>query len=314
MRPADKIENAVKKMHFKAGPEIDQRLWAEASRAQEESRKVRLAHAKPEIWRTIMRSKVTRFAVAALVVAGVLAGIRFFGGSVENAAFAEVIQKVTSAESVVFFFKQRLGNQPIFAFKTYLQADKMRSELVEVQGQQEGVQELRSQMQQRDLKGVLTIIADIKQAQYLQLDHVRKTAMRAKIHDRVASELAGSNLIDQFRKIKTENAQWLRDETQDGRKIDVYLVTKVDFMGIKGNLSGHETDRMTVWVDRSTGLPVRVLLETSFHSEGKSNDFLDFYQFTWNDPLDPDFFALEVPEGYTLTELPLPRGLESGQP
>ena len=68
MRPADEIENAVKRMSFKAGPEMDKDLWAETSKARNESRKTMLAPSQHNIGRTIMKSPLTKLATAAIVV------------------------------------------------------------------------------------------------------------------------------------------------------------------------------------------------------------------------------------------------------
>jgi len=79
MRPADKIENVVKKMSFKAGPELDKDLWAETSKARNEFHKTMLAPGQQNIRRTIMKSPITKLAAAAIVIV-VVGGITFWPG------------------------------------------------------------------------------------------------------------------------------------------------------------------------------------------------------------------------------------------
>ena len=55
---------------------------------------------------------------------------------------------------------------------------------------------------------------------------------------------------------------------------------------------------MTVWVDRETDLPVRILLEMSTNREGTSRDWFEFRDFVWNESFDAGLFSLEIPEGY----------------
>ena len=62
MKPADEIENVVKKMSFKAGPELDKDLWTETLKVQNEFRKTILAPGQQSIRRTIMKNPITKLA------------------------------------------------------------------------------------------------------------------------------------------------------------------------------------------------------------------------------------------------------------
>ncbi len=257
-----------------------------------------------KIWRIIMKSTITKIAAAAVITIAVIIVVSQIGGT--KGAFAKVIENVKNAESVSFMHKQKLGSQPAMVFKMYIQGKKLRGDLVAVEGQVQDVEKLQREMQQRNLPALLSYITDFTQKDGLQLDHFRKTFTRIKVDDRVASEVTKTNLIEQFRNVKPENAERIGEESHDGRNIDVYVVKDVELMGVKAKLSGKEGDRMRVWVDRGSRLPVRVLLEASFEAEGKSQDWLDFYDFTWNEPLDENLFKLAAPEGYTVAEPVVP--------
>jgi hypothetical protein len=256
-------------------------------------------------WRTIMNTRRLTFAAAAVIAIAVVAGSFLFTGSNGSAAFGKVIGNIINAESVSFVLRQKIGNQPAFVSKVYIQGRRMRLDIVGAEGQQEGMEKLRKEMERPNLTALMSMIGDFTQQELLNLDHFRKTYQKTPMDDRVVAEFTNTNLITQFHNVKDEDGQWLGDESQDGRKIDVYLVRHVELMGIKAELAGEEGERMRVWVDRGTGLPVRILLEISTDTEGKSRDWFDFSNFTWNDPLAPDLFSLEVPEGYTLTKGPL---------
>ncbi len=154
-------------------------------------------------------------------------------------------------------------------------------------------------MKERKLTALMSYIADFESKDGIELDHFRKTYKKLTIDDRMAAEFAGKNPIEQFRNVKPENAELLRTDSEDSCKIDVFLVKHVDLMGIKAELSGKEGERMTVWVDRVSRLPVRILLEASAHVEGKSKDFFEFYDFAWNEPIDEGIFELTPPKSYT---------------
>jgi hypothetical protein len=253
------------------------------------------------IGRFIMKSSITKLAAAAvIVVAALIVGSQIV---VSTPVFATVIQKVTNAESISFLLRQQLGNQPVFVSKMYIQGDKIRIDIVGAEGDQPNLEKLREEMKRRNLTALNSTIGDFTAKQALDLDHFRKTFKKRQLDDRTVTEFTRANLIEQFRKVKPENAERIDEESQNGRKIDVYVVRQVDIMGIKGELSGQEGQKMTVWVDRASSLPVKILLETSFHVEGKSKDWLEFSEFTWNEPFDEDLFSLQVPEGYTPAKL-----------
>jgi outer membrane lipoprotein-sorting protein len=159
-------------------------------------------------------------------------------------------------------------------------------------------------MKERKLTALMSYIADFESKNGIELDHFRKTYKKISIDERIVMQFTKSNPIEQFRSIKADNAERIGEESQDGRKIDVYLVKKVNLMGIEAELSGSEGDKITVWVDRGTSLPVRILLQTSFRVEGKSEDSIEFCDFAWNEPLDQALFDLNPPEGYTLSTGP----------
>ncbi len=252
------------------------------------------------IWRIIMKSPITKLTAAAFIVAAALIVVSQIVGSIP--AFAKVIKNVVNADSISFLFKQQLGNQPVFVSKMYIQGEKIRMDMVGAEGEKPGLEKLRKEMQRRNLTALHSTIGDFTAKEALELDHFRTTFKKTKMDDRAAEEFGKANIIGNFRKVKPENADWIGEELQNGRKIDVYLVKHVDLMGIKAELSGKEGERMTVWVDRASSLPVKILLEASFHSEGKSRDWLEFSEFVWNEPFDEDLFSLQIPEDYTDVE------------
>lgn len=253
------------------------------------------------IGRIIMKSSVTKIAAVITLVCALIGSLWLFDHGTA-VAFGEVIEKVTKAESVSFTNKQKLASN-IFTFQMYIRGRKLRGDLLDFEPDEEGVQEkMRREMEQRNLPAILTYIADFAHKEHLQLDHFRKTYKQDRIDERAASEFAKTHLIEQFRNVKQENAEWIGEEKQNGRRIDVYLVKHVELMGIKAELSGEPGERMKVWVDRQSRLPVRILLEISARADGPSDDWLEYYDFTWNESLDEDLFKLEVPEGYTFAE------------
>jgi len=103
MKPADKIENVVKKMSFKAGPEMDKDLWAETSKARNEFHKTILAPSQHNIGRTIMKSPIVKLAAAAIIIALVILGLFEFIGTdkTSGVVWAEVVRKVGASRGLI---------------------------------------------------------------------------------------------------------------------------------------------------------------------------------------------------------------------
>jgi len=68
MRPSDNINKLIKKLNVKAGPELDQRVHDDISKALAESKQTQPAPTGPNIWRIIMENKITKLATAAAVI------------------------------------------------------------------------------------------------------------------------------------------------------------------------------------------------------------------------------------------------------
>ena len=103
MKPADNIEEVIKKnLNFTAGTELHDRMLDDVLNAQEKSKKTKSALVLPGIRRTIMKSRITKLAAAAVIIIAVLIGINQFGGSIDGAsvAWADVAERF---ESVSFF-------------------------------------------------------------------------------------------------------------------------------------------------------------------------------------------------------------------
>ena len=92
MRHTDRIESIIrnffarKRAVVKTTTELDKRIIDEALLEQEKSKKTQSAAPQPNIWRIIMKSRITRVAAAACIILAVLIGIKMFVDSAEEPA------------------------------------------------------------------------------------------------------------------------------------------------------------------------------------------------------------------------------------
>lgn len=96
MKPAEKIEKLIKRLHFKASAEMHDRTINDALEAQAKSKKTQSAAPQPNLWRIIMKNNITKLAAAASIIA-VLVGVYQFDGA--RAAFARTTRVVRTTLS-----------------------------------------------------------------------------------------------------------------------------------------------------------------------------------------------------------------------
>ncbi|OHB60230.1 MAG: hypothetical protein A2168_00695 [Planctomycetes bacterium RBG_13_50_24] len=106
MKPIDWFEKLIRDLHvleINTSAEMDRRILHDILKVQKECKTTKLAGTQPDIWRIIMKSSITKLAVAAIIVAiglGILAIIDT--GSKSGVAWAEVAKNVEASRGVIF--------------------------------------------------------------------------------------------------------------------------------------------------------------------------------------------------------------------
>ena len=99
MRPAEDIKKLIKNLHDKTNAQMDKRVLKDVLCAMEDSEKTS-ALTQPNIRRIIMKSPITKLAVAAVIVIAVFIGIEQFDTNSASLVWADVAERF---ESVPFF-------------------------------------------------------------------------------------------------------------------------------------------------------------------------------------------------------------------
>lgn len=68
MRPAEKIKNLFLKSNVKVDSKLDEKIMNDALMAFEKSKKTKPANPKPNIWKIVARSKITKAAAAIAII------------------------------------------------------------------------------------------------------------------------------------------------------------------------------------------------------------------------------------------------------
>jgi len=107
MRPSENIEKLIKNINIETNAKTDKAVLGDIVEAFEESIKNKSAITQPSIWRIIMKSKVTKLAVAALIVITVLIAISQYDGSISGTSvvWANVVKNTEQARA--FTYRER---------------------------------------------------------------------------------------------------------------------------------------------------------------------------------------------------------------
>ena len=109
MRPAEDVENLVKRVRFKASAQMHERTLNDALDAQEKSRKTKSAKIEPKVWITIMKSKITKLAAVAAVV--LIVGLFFLVGDGEQTLYAQVLKALEQVRTIHVVIKEYRNDQ-----------------------------------------------------------------------------------------------------------------------------------------------------------------------------------------------------------
>lgn len=96
MKPAENIKKLIRSRRYKAGPEDYDRALDRFLQAVDEHLKHKTASIKPNFWRIIMTSRITRIAAAAVIIIAGLFIIYKSGGSIDGTtvAFARISENM----------------------------------------------------------------------------------------------------------------------------------------------------------------------------------------------------------------------------
>ena len=85
MKPEENIGKLIKKLHITPRAEMHRKTLRDLFEAQDNFKKAKSVVNQPNIFRTIMKTKITKFAAAVLIIIAVLIGInQFFDGSIDG--------------------------------------------------------------------------------------------------------------------------------------------------------------------------------------------------------------------------------------
>ena len=129
-------------------------------------------------------------------------------------------------------------------------------------------------------------ISDYQSGRVLAIDPCCGWSLLIEYTLTVREKLLGSEL-DRLRRMGKDSGRFVGKEELDGRKVNVFEAED-------------RNDKLTIWCDKETDLPVRVKIVTGEQEQGASagKATVTLSDFVWNEELDESLFELKTPEGF----------------
>jgi hypothetical protein len=279
MSSEEKIKRLFAKSDVTVNSKIDDRIICNAFTALEESKKTKSVSTEPNIWRIIMKNRITKLAAAAAIIVIVVVGMHYLGVSPDGAGvvWADVLRNMEASQTVTF----TLGAENDYGTDGHFWGKGM----VKIKGpirRFEGIEGFRSRYGQSREETVIGMTDISRQNRFVTLYPLKKCADIADSHGYNPALLTYDGLKKDFHNEAEEN---LGEMEINGRKA-------VGFRIVKDN------KEITVWVDPDTSLPIQI--------ESKANDgteTLTLTNITFGVELDDQLFDMAVPDDYLAMNL-----------
>ncbi|UCF14574.1 MAG: hypothetical protein JSW59_14260 [Phycisphaerales bacterium] len=104
MRPADNIEESIRKLRYKTDAETREKLLDNVLQTLDKREKQKSGVTKPDIWRTIMNAKTRKLATAAVILIAAAITLRYLVGpiSTTSTVYAEVAERLHKALTMTY--------------------------------------------------------------------------------------------------------------------------------------------------------------------------------------------------------------------
>jgi len=270
MKPAENIDKLIKKLRYKAGAETHERVFDNVMQALDESEKQKSGATAPNIWRTIMKSPITKIAAAAVIIIAVFVGIHQLGGPFVGGTvtFADVIQPILNAQTAIL--------------DTIIGEEKEGGPVIH-----DMVRGSRIRRTLSNMEGIVAII-DLQEGRILQLTHEKKEAAYIDLKDWPSIP----NYMERLRNVITGLQEHPEFAVEELGEQEIAGQRLIGFRAI------HPKAEITIWADPETALPVRIESTAGQMKLVTKNLKFDV-------PMDESLFSMDVPEGYTQQETEL---------
>lgn len=300
MRPAENIKQTIKNARIKINPEIKKSSLKELINELKRSEITALAGPKPSLWRIIMKSKITKFAAAAVFIITII-GLHEFNSSIKGtsvawADVAERLQKVSSYKAKARRVLTEVGRQ-----EPFFEGDILRYFSPDHGSVEESYE---------DGKLVMLAYCSISQQAALIVFPLNKVYCRFDLNEELMSVVEYFNPANTegiTKEFGSERCVKLGRREIDGVMTQGFEVKDVKiFSHVPPLLLRVEDINIRVWVDEQTLLPIRVEGEgffTGLMTLFKKCRYKEvMHSIEYDAQIDDSIFDPNIPDDYMLID------------
>jgi len=300
MRFADDIRRLFKKAKLGIDPDADERVFEDMLNARQKVTE-NLPALPRNMWRIIMKSPLTKLAVAASVIVACVIALPLWRGTQSGIALADVLARIEQVKGLRCKIYYKRTNYNPALDKPY----DIEMRVTQVVSEEHGTKKV---VERPDPNGAWskseTLYLLPQRRTGIQIVHAQKIYGRAEVDDTIVKSMREQYSSDPqaFLKQITEHKYEYKSlgiEIIDGNKVEVFQTTDPNYM--PRGFKNPQVD-VKIWVDVKTRLPVRYesLQSWDFDQMGhRLSQHLVEYDFQWDAPLDAtEFDPPPVPEGY----------------
>jgi len=298
----------IKKLQLKASAELDKRVHDDISAALTKSEQTKSVQPQPNIWRTIMKSPITKLATAAIVIIACVIGLSLWRTTSSGIALADVLARVEQVKAfrckVSFTMNDQIAPDKPYQFE-------VRSTIL--LSREYG---LKVNAETPDPNGgwmpyAETYISDEKKT-CVEIAHTKKKYVREELDyyaetqgDQEEDWSDPGTILKAIIACKYEN---LGRSTIDGVEVEGFRTTDPNCRSpvSESRWSNPQVD-VKLWVDVKTRLPVRFEeFSSSVDERGNTHSQRQVvHDVEWDVPFTAaEFEPPPVPDGYEVLDVP----------
>jgi outer membrane lipoprotein-sorting protein len=269
MRPVEDVKRLIKNVPIHTSAQRDDEVRDEVLSAMDRSEKGHSAATLPNIWRIIMKSQITKFVTAAVVILAVLVGNHYLSGSIDGSsiAWADVLEQIRSfrpyayTQTIRYYHTDKTMVRRFMILNPYQRREEFPDGTVRIFDHS------------KEPTGMLQLNPKTKQAAW-------------KMSGREAGSI-NPDILERIRRFE-EKPGIYKVEDRGVQEMDGYTTRCFQVPG--------ENNIHTVWVDIETKLPIRIELE-----HPKVGQTLIMTEFDFEPSFDKTQFDRIPPEGYAFS-------------
>jgi len=297
MKTADSLRKLIHNSIVETSVQTDQRILKDALERLQKVRQDRLAGARPNVWRLIMKTPITKLATAAIVAIACLIGLSLWRGTESGIALADVLARIEQVKAVRSQWSEKATGE-----------DPNEPYYYEVRGTRLSSQEYgwKSKVEDLDPNGGESTFREM----YLYMNTLITIWPKQKKYQRTEFDNSWGEMMQRsdprkpIKGILKYKYESLGRSTMDGIEVAGFRTTDPNHWGGKNP----QVD-IKLWVDVKTLLPVRydslASAEVNQRGDKISTHYVE-YDYQWDIPVDAAEFKPVIPDDYTGTVVKLP--------